>query len=98
MRNVKSRWPILFINILLGWAFIGWLVCFVWAFVSPSEIKRRPIRYTPEIKEQEYIVPLTESKMRNDKDQTFVFCNECGSKNSKNSKFCSKCGNSLGII
>ena len=30
-RGHHQRWPIFWINLLLGWTFLGWLVAFIWS-------------------------------------------------------------------
>jgi hypothetical protein len=35
-KDVPSRKPIFLVNLLLGWTFIIWVVCLVWAFASGS--------------------------------------------------------------
>ena len=32
----ENRYAIFFINLLLGWTFLGWLAAFIWACVSPK--------------------------------------------------------------
>jgi uncharacterized membrane protein len=32
----NPRWPaILIVNLLVGWTFLGWVICLVWAFCKP---------------------------------------------------------------
>ena len=35
-RNKQNSGGIFVVNLLLGWTLIGWLVAFIWAFVSPK--------------------------------------------------------------
>ena len=37
-RYHQSAVPIIFLNILLGWTLIGWIVAFIWSVTSPSEV------------------------------------------------------------
>lgn len=39
-RNHHSRTPIIWINVLLGWSVIGWIVALVWAFTAPAPVPR----------------------------------------------------------
>jgi hypothetical protein len=35
-RNKRDSTGIFVVNLLLGWSLIGWLVAFIWSFVSPK--------------------------------------------------------------
>jgi len=37
IRNHRNRIPIILVNILLGWSFVGWVVSLVWAFTDNCE-------------------------------------------------------------
>ena len=39
--QAKNKNRIFLCNLLLGWTFIGWLVCLIWAAVSGSERSQR---------------------------------------------------------
>lgn len=34
----QSKLGIFFLNLLLGWSLLGWIVSFVWAFIKPTQI------------------------------------------------------------
>ena len=34
LKGHKNRVPILILNFLLGWTFIGWVISLVWAFMK----------------------------------------------------------------
>ncbi len=35
-RKHRNRWPLLALNVLFGWSFIGWVACLVWACVAKN--------------------------------------------------------------
>ena len=37
LRRHNNKIPILIVNILLGWTFIGWVVALIWSFTSNTE-------------------------------------------------------------
>ena len=37
-RGHQSAGAIFFLNLLLGWTLLGWVVAFVWAFTNPSQV------------------------------------------------------------
>lgn len=37
-RDHPRRGAITLVNILFGWTLLGWLVCFIWALMGPSEV------------------------------------------------------------
>ena len=50
-RNHHNGAAILVTNIFLGWTFVGWVVCLVWAFTSKPEEKTIVQNETPKPKE-----------------------------------------------
>ena len=36
-RNHQNQNSIFFLNLLLGWTFIGWVACLVWSFTNPNK-------------------------------------------------------------
>ena len=42
--EAKNKNLILFANLLLGWTFIGWIACLIWALISGSERAGRMAR------------------------------------------------------
>ena len=37
-RGHQSAGAIFFLNLLLGWTLLGWVVAFVWSFTNPSQV------------------------------------------------------------
>ena len=37
-RGHESAGAIFFLNLLLGWTMLGWVVAFVWAFTNPTHV------------------------------------------------------------
>lgn len=37
-RGHESAGAIFFLNLLLGWTMLGWVVAFVWAFTNPTQV------------------------------------------------------------
>ena len=33
-----AKWGIFWLNVFLGWTFVGWVAAFVWAVVKPREV------------------------------------------------------------
>ena len=36
-RHCRGRGAIFFLNLLIGWTFVGWIVTFIWANAAPKE-------------------------------------------------------------
>ena len=79
LRDSKSKFPILVLNILFGWTGLGWLVCFIWTFASPQNPVSKKI--------------ISKTIRKKTIDQlSIVLCTKCGSEISNTSKFCESCG------
>ncbi|NDO81704.1 hypothetical protein CJP72_13310 [Citrobacter sp. NCU1] len=52
-RNFKA---IFALNILLGWTFLGWIVCLVWSFTSDTEHKVGADETTKAIEKKYFVV------------------------------------------
>ena len=48
IREHSDTWPIFYLNLLIGWTVIGWIVCITWAFIySKSDVRTIRIEYLP---------------------------------------------------
>jgi len=76
-RNAEHKTAILFINFFLGWTFIIWFVCLVWAFLSPSKNKKSEARQVTIVQNQVSIACGNCSEIIKTGD---TFCSKCGEK------------------
>ena len=47
-RSAESRWILFSINLLLGWTFLVWIGCLVWATMMPKTTPTVVVHYMPE--------------------------------------------------
>jgi hypothetical protein len=83
-RNRVNFTPILLVNVLAGWTFVGWIVALVWAISDqPKDQSAAAPAYPPAAG-----VPQPTAGGS-------FFCSTCGKSCVAGSRFCSSCGAAL---
>ena len=82
-RNKANFTPILILNLLAGWTFIGWIIALVWA-LSPDPQPQ------PAASPQQATASMPQPA-----SAAGFFCSSCGKRCTAGERFCSSCGATL---
>ena len=101
----RNRTKVILFNIFLGWTFVMWIICIVWAFkknepeenaedaraeaVPAEKVEETPVVEVPAAQVSANEVPVVAAARETAPSK---FCGNCGQKLDINAKFCNNCG------
>jgi ABC-type transport system involved in cytochrome c biogenesis permease component len=50
-RDSSKKWGVFWVNLLVGWTGIGWIIALIWSFMSESETEKKLRLYSYKIKD-----------------------------------------------